>query len=181
MTSASPLGARTRWPRQAPGHRSPRGARARPGPGRRAPRAPRRRPGEGGRVPSRPGAPVCAARGQVRGRAEVSGSSRWAARSAAAALGPGRPQLAPRPRPPEIRSPHPLETVGSGPRRVISTLDSHKQGPGLGPGAQATSHRPAAGPAAHPVLGFSRPGGNFLGHPRYLSVSKLPTPEGLLG
>lgn len=181
MTSASPLGARTRWPRQAPGHRSPRGARARPGPGRRAPRAlPGGALGKGGGSPrglgrlcASPGAGAGSGRGQR--QLAVGGPLRSCGARAGASSARSPPPA------PEIRSPHPLETVGSGPRRVISTLDSHKQGPGLGPGAQATSHRPAAGPAAHPVLGFSRPGGNFLGHPRYLSVSKLPTPEGLLG
>lgn len=96
-----------RQPRQARSHRSPRGARAHLRPGLvGSVSAPRRCPGEGGRVPLQPGAPVRAAQGQVRGRAEVSDSSRWAACSAAAELRPWRPQLAATPLPPP-RPPNP--------------------------------------------------------------------------
>lgn len=113
-------------------------------------------------------------------------------RSAAARGGRPAPQL-PRSGPgvlssppvlgPEIRSPRPLETVGSAPSgrtgRGFSptwavgralTLDSLTNGPGT----QAADYLASAVPAAHFFLRFSRPGRNFLGH---LSVSNLQTPR----
>lgn len=158
------------------------------GPGCRAPHAlPGGALGKGGGSPSRPGAPVCAAQGQVRGRAEVSGSSRWAARSAAATLRPGRPQLAPRPGPRNPESPPagnrgeralgahgprllPDLGRGAGHRHPALALDSLTNGPGT----QAADYLASAVPAAHFFLRFSRPGRNFLGH---LSVSNLQTPR----
>lgn len=151
-------------------------------------RAPRPCPREGGgRVLSRPRAQACAAEGQVRGRAEVSGDSgvgdalcscRAPAR-ASSVHPPGRKAAAPRP----------PDTLGSmlagfraegAPRTLAVDLGGEPPGPGPGPGlaraalasggpARGTGSRrqlpPLSPSAARSSLGVCRPGGNFLGHP----------------
>lgn len=166
-------------PCQAAGHRSPRGAQAHLWAGLSG--SARALPGgaleKGGRIPLRPWAPVCAAQGQVRGRAEVSGRSGWAARSAAAALKPRHLWLPPPP-PPALKSRAPARWKPWGARPWGTRAGAASQTWAVGP----SGHHPALaldsfasiGPAwgglssaittTHPFLGFSRRGRNFLGH-----------------
>lgn len=158
MTTA-PLGAGARRPARprAIGRRG--GRRRISGPGCRAPRA---LPGgaleKGGRIPLRPWAPVCAAQGQVRGRAEVSGRSGWAARSAAAALKPRHLWLPPPP-PPALKSRAPARWKPWGARPWGTRAGAASQTWAVGP----SGHHPALALDSFASIGPAW-GGPFLSH-----------------